>query len=49
MKKCNFCTESDHNGKCYWSTQSCRKVYCEKAINKMIIALQFHKKTKKGN
>lgn len=35
MTKCDFCTESNENGKCFWSTQFAKRDYCIKAIDKM--------------
>lgn len=40
MTKCDFCTKSNTQGKCYWSIQSCRENDCRKAIELMIKALQ---------
>lgn len=40
MTKCDFCTKSDGNGKCFWSFQSVRESDCEKAIRKMTEAIK---------
>lgn len=40
MTKCDFCTKSDGNGKCFWCLQSARESDCEKAIKRMIEALK---------
>lgn len=40
MTKCDFCTQSAPNGKCFWSSQSMRKNYCEEAIDKMTEAFK---------
>ena len=40
MTKCDFCTKSSPQGKCYWSLQSCRENDCRKAIELMTKALQ---------
>lgn len=39
MTKCDFCTESNERGKCYWGYQSSKREYCEKAIDRMSKAL----------
>jgi hypothetical protein len=39
MTKCDFCTESNGRGKCYWGYQSIKREYCEKAIDRMSKAL----------
>ena len=39
MTKCDFCTQSNGNGKCRWSLQSVREQYCEKAIKQMVKAM----------
>ena len=40
MTKCDFCTKSGPNGKCFWSMQSTRETDCRKAIELMVKALQ---------
>ena len=40
MTKCDFCTKSSPNGKCYWSSQSCREDDCKEAIKLMTEALK---------
>lgn len=40
MTKCDFCTKSTPDGKCYWNMQSAREDDCEKAIEKMVNALK---------
>ena len=40
MKKCNFCTQSSPDGKCYWSSQAAREDDCRKAIKVMTEALK---------
>lgn len=48
MTKCDFCTKSNKNGKCFWST-SARESDCRRAIELMIKALQGSKsETKRG-
>ena len=39
MIKCDFCTKSTPDGKCYWSFQSVRESYCKEAIERMTKAL----------
>ena len=36
MTKCDFCTESDSKGNCFWTTRCGRRIHCEKAIEKMV-------------
>lgn len=40
MTKCDFCTKSTPNGKCYWSMQSSREEDCKQAIEKMVETLK---------
>lgn len=40
MTKCDFCTQSMPNGKCFWYTQAAREDDCKKAIEKMIEAFK---------
>lgn len=40
MTKCEFCTECDSKGKCFWETRNGRYNYCEKAIKRMVEALK---------
>lgn len=40
MTKCDFCTQSDSQGKCYWNFRATREQYCEEAIKKMIEAFK---------
>lgn len=40
MNKCDFCTQSDEKGKCFWNFQSARETDCEKAIKKMTEAIK---------
>ena len=42
MKKCDFCTASTYNGKCYYAdnTLVIREPYCKKAITLMSKTLQ---------
>lgn len=44
MKKCDFCTQSDESGKCYWSLRPARVKYCKKAIKQMVKAMGKQKK-----
>lgn len=44
MNKCDFCTQSDENGKCHWSLQSIREEYCKEAIKQMVKAMGKQKK-----
>ena len=46
MTKCDFCTESNQKGRCFWSTTGGRRPHCEKAIQKMIEALKCKKSDK---
>lgn len=39
MTKCDFCTKSKPDGKCFWSTNA-REYDCKKAIEKMTKVLQ---------
>jgi len=43
VMKCDFCTKSEPNGKCFWSTVSARQFDCEKAINNMVKAFKGSK------
>lgn len=47
MIKCDFCTQSDSNGKCHWSMQSLREDDCKKAIKKMMNVLSVKNDKKK--
>lgn len=47
MTKCDFCTKSSPQGKCYWSIQSFRENDCRKAIELMTQALQGIRSNKK--
>ena len=49
MTKCDFCTMSTPSGRCYWSDQSFREDYCEKAIERMVEALKASKEKKDGS
>lgn len=40
MKKCDFCEWGDEKGKCYWTMQTCRTPFCEKALKLMCKALK---------
>jgi len=40
MNKCDFCTKSSPDGKCYWVSQGSREDDCEKAIQRMIEVLK---------
>lgn len=40
MTKCDFCTQSMPNGKCFWHSQVAREDDCKKAIEKMIEAFK---------
>lgn len=44
MTKCDFCTMSYPNGKCYWSSRVAAEDDCEKAIKRMIKAYKVKKK-----
>ena len=39
LTKCDFCTKSQPNGKCWWHLQSIREEDCKKAIKSMVKAL----------
>lgn len=43
MTKCDFCTMSYPNGKCYWASRVAAEDDCKKAIKRMIKALQDEK------
>lgn len=43
MTKCDFCTKSSPNGKCFWSSVIAREQDCKKAIKNMVIALNGNK------
>ena len=46
--RCDFCSQREPNGKCTWTSHSCREEYCEKAIDKMIkIMIEIGKKENK--
>lgn len=45
MTKCDFCTESDYKGKCFWETRARRSRYCEQAIKNMVEALKIQKES----
>lgn len=47
MKKCDFCTKSLSNGKCWWGSIG-RKSDCKKAIELMVEALKSSNSEKKG-
>ena len=47
MTKCDFCTESNERGKCYWEYQSSKREHCEKAIDRMSKALGQDSSSKK--
>lgn len=47
MTKCDFCTKSSPNGKCYWSIQSAREYDCKNAIERMSEALGKEQQKKK--
>lgn len=40
MTKCDFCTKSTPDGKCFWAMQGSRESDCKKAIEKMTEALK---------
>ena len=40
MKKCDFCIYSQPDGKCYWTLQAYRVLYCKIAIKQMTKALR---------
>ena len=40
MTKCDFCTKSTPDGKCYWSLLSSREDDCNEAIERMAEALK---------
>lgn len=44
MTKCDFCTKSAPNGKCYWTLQCNRESDCEKAIKRMTEVIKNMKK-----
>ena len=43
MNKCDFCTKSSPNGRCFWAYQTERENDCSKAIDKMARALSGSK------
>ncbi len=40
MTKCDFCTQSSPEGKCYWRSQVSREDDCKKAIKVMTETLK---------
>lgn len=46
MTKCDFCTQSDSNSKCPWSSIVYKQKYCDKAIKQMVKALGNNKQDK---
>lgn len=40
MTKCDFCTKSNSEGKCYWYSQKLRENDCGKAIKAMMEVLK---------
>lgn len=36
MTKCDYCTKSNSDGKCYWYSQKLRENDCDKAIRLMM-------------
>ena len=44
MTKCDFCTYSSPDGKCFWSSQVAASSYCKKAIELMVKALSGNKR-----
>ena len=47
MKKCDFCTKSSPDGKCFWSSFVAREDDCKKAIKNMVEALKGSNDDKK--
>ena len=47
MKKCDFCTQSDEQGKCYYVSRSVKEKYCKEAIKQMIKAMGKQRKGEK--
>lgn len=49
MTKCDFCTKSSSDGKCYCDFQFIREDNCKKAIDRMVKAMgNNNKDTKRG-
>lgn len=44
MKKCDFCTQSDEKGECYWTSKSAREEHCKEAIKQMVKAIGKQRK-----
>ena len=44
MTKCDFCTRSSPDGKCFWSSFSARQSDCKKAIELMVEVLKGNEK-----
>lgn len=43
MTKCDFCTKSNADGKCFFLSATLRKFYCKKAIEQMnLVAENFN-------
>lgn len=40
MTKCDFCTKSSPDGKCFWSLQAAREPDCLLAIDRMAMAFK---------
>lgn len=40
MNKCDFCTKSSPDGKCFWNSHVAREDDCKKAIKNMVEALK---------
>lgn len=49
MNKCDFCTQSDQEGKCPWNHAATREKHCKTAIDKMIKVLSDMNKQENGH
>ena len=47
MNKCDFCTKSSPDGKCFWSSTVAREDDCREAIKQMVKALGNRKENNK--
>lgn len=48
MTKCDFCTKSSPDGRCYWTSVMTRESDCKIAIKNMVEALKGNNSEKKG-
>lgn len=48
LKRCEFCTELQPGGQCFWGLHSNRRPHCEKALKRMERAMSGKREGKKG-